>query len=69
VLVCFLWSGVSQGWFKFCNNVHDHMKTVSHISQDSASKLFENVHARQAFSGTLEGGGPAVSSSGELDHE
>lgn len=45
MLACFLWSGVSQGWFKFCNNVHDHMKTVSHISQDSASKLFENVHA------------------------
>jgi hypothetical protein len=45
-----------------------HSKIVSQIWQATASKVFENVHARQGFSLPDATGGIGVCS-GELDHE
>ena len=45
-----------------------HSKNVSQIWQAMASKVFENVHARQGFSLPDTTGGSGVCS-GELDHE
>jgi hypothetical protein len=45
-----------------------HLKIVSQIWQATASKVFENVHARQGFSLPDPTGGTGVCS-GELDHE
>ena len=45
-----------------------HSKIVSQIWQAMASKVFENVHARQGFSLPNATGGKGVCS-GELDHE
>jgi hypothetical protein len=43
-----------------------HPKIVSQIWQATASKVFENVHARQGFSGNNDG---VCSGERELDHE